>query len=441
MEKGKIVSELNSIDEYFQRVSEEAKEDLKTNKDYFSSLFEAYKGGSSNDLVMYNPATHSSIDGKCLPLALIPNNERQDVTEYKTLAIDLKSLGEFELVLCKMHAGLGSSVKRVDHLAKYTNRETLGSKGTDLFLELDDEAVSLAELQFIQSEKLQCKKLFKSLSIINVVNEETLSEVEKIENKYRSKIRIKPPIKQLKVPTINEKGNLTTERLAPAGHGLVGYSLLLDIFRSPKQKNIISIGNGEDLNSTVDAKISSWMIRNKIPVAMITTTKLERDKKGGQISIEKNGDKSSYTIVEKAQAEKANQLVYFEQLGLRDSDFESLFNTNIVVINTEVLKEKLNLASELNEEKFKKCITPFVIKNTKTQKGEEFIQLEGALGSVMLNLDKYFRTNHNTEIVHFLNLDANERTEFFIPIKKFEDFQFIQKNYAYSKASGRLEKL
>ena len=183
------------------------------------------------------------------------------------------------------------------------------------------------------------------------------------------------------------------------------------------------------------------MVEREIPVVMITTTKLECDKKGGQISKEEKDDKFFYTIVEKAQAEKAHQLDYFEKLGLREGDFEALFNTNIVVINTEALKKEMIQASELDTEKFREIITPFVIKNTKMQNGGAFTQLEGALGSVMLNLDKYFRLNHGRGMLHFLNLSADERSEFFMPIKKFEDFSEITKTHKYSDKTGRLERI
>ena len=70
-------------------------------------------------------------------------------------------------------------------------------------------------------------------------------------------------------------------------------------------------------------------------------------------------------------------------------------------------------------------ITPDVIQNTKTQDGKKYIQLEGALGSVMLNFDKYIRINYNKQAVHFLNLDESERSNFFCPIKTMDDFEKI----------------
>ena len=432
---------LEKINEYFQTFTNESEEDLDVNLTYATSLAKAFRDEKSLDLEMFDPENHSSAEGKCIPFALIPKDGRSDVTNYSDLIAKPHILSDFELVLCKMHAGLGSSVKRKDHLKMMSGREKLGSKGTDLFFEVNGDSISIAELQFHQVRRLKDTNIYREVSILNVVNEETIDEVEKIERAFDESVNILPHIKQFKIPTVDERLELTTQRLAPAGHGLVGYSLLLKIFESEVSKKIISIGNGEDLNSTPDDKITSWMVEREIPVVMITTTKLECDKKGGQISKEEKDDKFFYTIVEKAQAEKAHQLDYFQKLGLREGDFEALFNTNIVVINTEALKKEMIQASELDTEKFREIITPFVIKNTKMQNGGAFTQLEGALGSVMLNLDKYFRLNHGRGMLHFLNLSADERSEFFMPIKKFEDFSEITKTHKYSDKTGRLERI
>ena len=130
-------------------------------------------------------------------------------------------------------------------------------------------------------------------------------------------------------------------------------------------------------------------------------------------------------IVEKAQAEKADQLEYFQELGLRESDNRSLFNTNIVLINKKALKEFFNKYLDVSESEFLEILAPDLIKNKKEQHGKEFIQLEGAIGSTLLNLDKYFRVKFDKDLVHFLNLAPENREKFFLPIKKREDFDGI----------------
>lgn len=426
------------VEDYFSQFSEIDKNVVETNKYYFEGLLSSFREKSTVELRMWQDPNTDTESNCCLPLALISPKDRLSVTEYSSLSLERESLKNYDLVLCKMHAGLGTSVDRADHMKKYTSREKLGSKGTDLFVEIGGRAISLAELQFLQMNKIKSTGLFNSVEMLNMVNRETKKEVEKIQTKYpESAERL---IVQLKVPTIAPDKTLTKNRTAPAGHGLVGFDLLLDVFKNKSKSELITIGNGEDLNSTADERILSWMATNEIPIAMITTTKIECDKKGGQISRCLLDDKHYFTIVERAQAEMADQLEYFEELGLRDSDHSSLFNTNIAVINTKVLKEKFNFLKGMEIEEFKKIITPTVIKNKKNQKGIDYIQLEGALGSVLLNLDRYFRLEHGTGLVHFLNLDPTEREEFFIPIKKFEDFEKLLDKYHYSEITGRFVK-
>lgn len=422
------------VENYFNQFTDIGPDILKTNRYYFDGLLVAYRDGLVSDLRMWEPG--DAIPDSCVPFALIPEKQREYVTQYSALKSDIKVLKSFDLVLCKMHAGLGTSVDRWAHMKKYTSRVQLGSKGTDLFMEVDGATFSLAELQFLQMQRIEESGLFNSVRMLNLVNDETKNEVKQIQKKYSNDALLE----QLKVPTINASGNLTSERLAPAGHGLIGFDLLLDIFKKPARNELITIGNGEDLNSTADQKILSWMAQEEIPIVMITTTKIECDKKGGQISRCTEGDKSYYTIVERAQAEIANQLEYFEELGLRKTDHPALFNTNIAVINTSVLKKRLEQMHEQSLEEFIKLLTPAVIKNTKEQDGNSYIQLEGALGSVLLNLDKFFRLNYDLGLVHFLNLNPEERGEFFIPIKKFSDFEYLRSNYKYDSKTGRFVK-
>lgn len=341
-----------------------------------------------------------------------------------------------------MQAGLGSSVKRFDLIKKVEGREELGSKGTDLYFEIDGSLKSIAEIQLLQAKKLSEKNIFKNIQYKNLVNDETESAVLKTENcvVQTKKFSIGEKYLQKKMPTIDENGQLSIERMAPAGHGFIGVAQIMDTFNSDTKDEIVAIGNGEDLSSSPDIRILNWVIENDIPAVMITTTKTMADKKGGQISIVK-GDVDHVTIVEKAQAETSGQLEYFEKLGLRENDNESLFNTNIVVINKKALKSLFDkFISTMPAAEFLEAFTPDVIKNIKEQDGKKYIQLESALGSVMLNLDKFFRLNYKTPVVSFLNLSPSDRKTFFMPIKKREDYDEIKQKYSVDTESFHLKR-
>ncbi len=408
---------------------------------YFEALYQKYAAKEINseavDLVMNDGKNNSRV----FPLPIVSDEQLNKIIiqDYEKLAApDLTALSEVGLCLCKMQAGLGTSVKRDDLILKYENRTKLGAKGTDLFIEYAGKMLSIAEVQLLQTEAKASKKIYKYLAFYNLVNHETVEAVQNIWNKKHpsldktyheifksNELKEYPMVEQLLMPTVAESGELTLERMAPGGHGFLGFFELLKIFRADTVNNeILAIGNGEDLRSDPDDKLVSWMVKEKLPIMMITTTKLDKDKKGGQLALV-DGDKPYVTIVEKAQAQKADQLEYFEELGLRAGDKRSLFNTNIVLINKQALKAAFDQYLNISEAEFRAIITPDLIKNTKEQDGKKFIQLEGAIGSVMLNLDKYFRQNFGKDLIGFLNLAPESREKFFLPIKTREDFEEI----------------
>lgn len=421
----------NLISDYFNKFTSVDNFSLQANQMYFEALYKSFQDNAGKDIKIHEP--ENEIHSEVIPFAILDPAKLPVIQDYADLSEVSPKLKDYQLNIIKMHAGLGTSVKREEYLKEIKGREKLGSKGTDLFIAIDGKNISIADLQLKQIEILNDSRTFKKVTLQNLVNEETAEEVNKLQSPL-----IKENILQLKVPTIDD-GEISTERLAPAGHAFLGFSLLLDLFQKDDiQDEIVVIGNGEDLNSTPDAKVFSWMVEKNIPICMITTTKLEKDKKGGQISKVVGSVYEYVTIIEKAQAEKAGQLEYFSELGLRPSDHRSLFNTNIVVINKKVLKQRLK-SLDVDKSKFCEIITPDLIKNIKPQDGKQFIQLEGAIGSTILNLDKFFRLQTGEEVVAFLNLDPLARESFFIPLKTMDDFEDLKKRYVYDKATGRFQ--
>lgn len=368
----------------------------------------------------------------------------------------------------KLMAGTGSGIVRVEFLKEIYSRLgkkgpiKIGSKGTDLHAEVEINGeihlLSIAELQILQL--LSQSNQYKQVIFQDVVSVETVDSISNTWNKQNSLLNGKnllqlatekgamrtQPTVQYHIPTVGPDGQLTTERVAPAGHGLFAIEAIDAVLNNKlpiteKNDSLIGvIGNGEDLMSTPSADIVGWMSKEKSPIVMVTTEKTDLDRQGGQIAIGYNLKGQSYvTIVEKAQAESASknghpeQLELFYKLGLRPGDEKAMFNTNMVLINFKVLQPKIRKLSERvgGNEKLMALIAPDLIKNSKKQTDANgnvkvFEQLEGAMGSVILKLDRVYRENFNGEpLVHFLNIDKEERTQFFAPIKSAFDF-FMQ---------------
>lgn len=411
------------------------------NQIYFDMLLEKSTNKNDTRLVLHEPEQNRASNIICIPIATKEDLESIHIEKYEELKNELcPELKDFTYTLIKMQAGLGSSVERMDLIELVENRYELGAKGTDLYFDIHDNPKSVAEIQLFQANKLSQANIYKKIKYINLVNEETENAVNRISEKFSAsdQLEIGKSYFQRRMPTLDESGNLTNERMAPAGHGFIGVATIIETFMNPMESEVIAIGNGEDLGSTPDSKIINWVVENNLPIVMITTTKTEADKKGGQISIVK-GNTDYITIVEKAQAEASGQLEYFEKLGLRDGDAESLFNTNIVVINKKALKEKFNeFIADYTMGEFLSQFYPDVILNSKEQDGKFYTQLESALGSVVLNLDKFFRLNFQTPLVSFLNLNSNDRKTFFMPIKTRDDYDYITHNFRVDHESYRL---
>ena len=428
-----------------------------TNTRYFSALYSKYKNPSSKKILTIGDGVYPTAIATAELMKELP------YVEYETLLKDREThsrhASKTRLWIKKMQGGTGSSITRTTYLSEICGqiqcypkgKIKIGAKGTDLFIEIKDKRyskikkyVSLAELQILQSIVDSLKGLYSEIIFHDVVSVETRDAVNAIwetpclfdpSKTYMEYIKSTKGLMKFKESlqkhqqTIDERGNLSSNRTNPGGHGYVAVDSLMaaytkDGLPGDDPEHLIGVvGNGEDLGSTPDSLIFGWMLENKVPIVMITTDKTELDMKGGQISLVKYSNGIYVTIIEKAQAEKAGQLPLFEALGLREGDKKSFFNTNVALFNYDVLSPMIKkLVNEVGEDEFLKIITPDLIQNVKKQKDKDgverkYTQLEGAMASSLLNLDKFWREHYKRPIVHFVNVGRENRTRFFSPVK------------------------
>lgn len=400
----------------------------------------------------------------------LPYIHYSELISHPTLA---ESAKESALWIRPMQAGTGSTIIRDDYLRKRQNRSDfqLGAKGTDLFVEIEWEGekkeVSLAELQILRAYCDSKRSQFGEIIFQDIVSQETQKAIKQIWDRpslpkpnltYKelfselSNLSYFKEVYQNHLPTLNEHGELTLNRKAPGGHGLFGMQALrsayLDSERPTTEFPLIGVtANGEDLSGLPDPLMVGYMVQNQIPIIMVTTEKTENDVKGGQIAVIPRGQgKAHVTIIEKAQAQNAGQLPLFEEIGLRSEDGMAFFNTNMALFNYQILVPMLkNLVSEIGESEFFNMMAPTLIENWKEQvdsDGEKrrYLQLEGALGSVLLNLDRFWRDHYGRPLVHIINVPREYRTQFFSPIKTAFDYfmQFHSDRFQLDQKSLRL---
>lgn len=437
------------------------------NEDYFELLLEKFRSGQKGlDFEHAHPVSIASEE----LLKELPYVNYEDLKKEGDELFKLAKTAT--LWLKKMQAGVGSSITRTTYLARKNGLDPkkvkLGCKGTDLFAEIDEKDVSIAELQLLQAIHDAEQGSYSKVVMQDVVSEETTCSIRELWKRHcffepkktygevfnSVKLSRFEEICQNHQPTIDVNGKLSTKRTNPGGHALIGISALRACFKEEERpsKDITGligvVGNGEDLGSSPDPLMVGWMIKNRVPVAMITTQKTELDMKGGQIALVRDEKGLVYvTIIEKAQAEQAGKLELFESLGLRPDDRPAFFNTNTAIFNYQALTPLVEeLISKIGEKEFMKAVSPDLIKNAKKQIDSDgvertYLQLEGAMGSVLLNFDKLCRKVTGRKAVHFVNVEKKNRTKFFTPIKTAFDFllQFHSDVFDLNAHSMRLE--
>lgn len=395
----------------------------------------------------------------------------------------LRAAKDTNVTLHPLDAGIGSSVARREYLQQLwalTGRKgelRLGAKGTDLYFDVklpvvtdqktqrERVLVSIMELKWLRAIREADK--YRKTVIRPVVNEESVEAVNDfLESTYlpdRLDQRLNIPKRSHKEATTKHFGieigsfitqadlpnidvatrQLSAERKSPGNHGQVGFMVLEEIMNSDfhgETPRVRALYNGDGTNNAVSAEMVGFTVKENAGIVMVTTTKMGIDLKGGLIGIEKvqsaDGNETKVVqICELAQAKKAGQEDIFYKMGLADDEKgKQYFNTNIALFNEKPLGQFLQtFRARIGEEEFLKIITPDLIENEKIQNGKKFVQLEGALASVLLNLNRYVTNSSvarelwqeisgGSQFLRIVNIDSQRRDRFFTPIKYASDF-------------------
>ena len=359
-----------------------------------------------------------------------------------------------------LDAGLGSTVgieagTKATHLMFRAQLEGYDKNGNESQRTV---SFSITELKFLQLLMDAEEESYGRLILEEVVNQDSLESIQALLEKkclfdflddripesqkrsYRQlfeqmeNVELKPETIVAYMPTIDiQTDRLTVERQAVGGHGYVGTLALeeaISVDLPPGMILIRTIYNGDEVSNTPNGAIVNWMAEEKIPIAMITTTRTGIDKKGGLIGVEVVNGRERPQIYELAQAKAAGEETPFYEVGLDAESQEQEWNTNTVLINYTVLTPFLReLKSIIGEDLFHQIVTPDLIENEKEQNGKRFIQLEGAMGSALLNLNGFVQTandprvgqlmrQHGLErIVYMVHVQQEDRTNFSTPTK------------------------
>ncbi|MFL5815209.1 MAG: UTP--glucose-1-phosphate uridylyltransferase [Bdellovibrionia bacterium] len=451
------------------------------NWSYFFYLYQGRQGGrKTKPLQMYEEGKSTAGKLTAYPVSIAPAElvQHLKMVEYAQLRRSAERYDETAkgaaLWVKKMQAGSGSSMTRKSYLSHRLgiseDQVKIGAKGTDLFVDVKDPrrdsgtiSIPIAEAQILQSIKDHERGEIGEVIFHDIVSSETDEAILKLWEKrslynpnetYDEIMHQTPGLSrsgvtyQSFVPTLDEKGEISFNRKAPAGHALFAVDALRAAYRPelrPKtQKPLVAaISNGEDLSSAPDRFMVGYVVKSKVPIALITTERTPVDLKGGIISLLQDDDGVvSLTVLETAQAKEAGQEKLFASI-------QGIVSTNLTLFNYDVLVPMLTKeVEEIGEDEFLKIISPDLISNVKEQKDSDgvtrkYLQLEGAMGSTIMNLDRYWRRKYGMPLVHIINVDRRSRSDFFSPIKSAFDYfmQFHSDRFSFDSGTMRLKNL
>jgi hypothetical protein len=471
---------------------------------YFSVLIAKYLSDRINPVLGQNgiasallnaearQKTFGMVDGKSV---------MDDITNSETAK-------QVHMRVLELKGGIGTSFNRTATLLRLTGRKTLADKGTDSYFENVPvqgydasgqpkefkENISVAELKLLYYIRLAKQGEFSELEVRELVNAESQEAVNKFwdtvylgdrvddriaANDKRTYRQVFSPEKGIKglhfnpdfivqgvLPVVDAQSGeyLNHEALrSPGGHGAF-VALTMDDNAGNKKDlsapRITVFTNGDGVNNMLPPAVAGWMVKNKAPIVMVTTTKQLLDLKGGLITLLSNTDlpaaireklnrfetlsmeditelqKSLYPyLLELAQAKTAGQQDVFQKMGITLGEKSAqFFNTNVHAQYHNVLDPFLaDLRNILGDEKFYEIIGPDLIVNPKNKKADgkpvSVIQLEGASGSALLAMNRFILTATDPRIkalkekygierlVYFVNFDEQLRSEVFTPEK------------------------
>jgi UTP--glucose-1-phosphate uridylyltransferase len=377
-------------------LSETERESLSQN---LSAYIQKLRLNNSPDLLIWTVcqmiATHFIQHENWIPESEIDALQEGDVLSLDTLPNTLEAIGKSaakQLAVLKLNGGLGTT------MGCSGPKSLIHVNGTDTFLDMISKQMHTLRRQTGHSIPLILLNSFNT-------SDATLSHLSDM------------PFLELfqhEVPRIDtETGkpyvchrdkNL---EWYPPGHGDLYLSLLtsgmLDKLIA-KGIRYLFVSNADNLGATANLKLLGHMHTNGIPFMMEVTPKTMADIKGGTLIRHKN----RVCLLERAQV-SPDFLDTFE-----DINRFTVFNTNSVWINLEVLKKTLQ----------KGPLQLPVIVNPKQVHGTHVIQLEQALGAAIAAF--------SGAIAVTVSRDR------FIPVKATSDLLLLQSDYYTKHQDGRL---
>jgi hypothetical protein len=400
-----------------------------------------------------------------------------------------KAAREVAMRMNLLEGGQGKNLGRAAYVKEVRKRDKLGAKGTDLVFVLEvngkEYLVSIAEIKMLRLIKEAQSNEYKGIilePIVSVGDEPSRPSYEELfAQPYLQDIIDGQETPRAYSDVLRELGisirwheavpypyiEIGTTRPvvgdASGSHGEWGFQFFREILQNPtpNRPTIRAFYNGDNTNAMPDRYIVGWMHDQSVPLVMLSTRRTNNDAKGGIMGVVKLSDGIAVPkMQELATAKTNNQAELFEQIGLNRTTQsatgevgQQAFNTNTLLINDSLMSDILKeLADIVGNEALYEIVAPDVISGTKkwAKTAREYTQIEGPIGTCLVNLNAFFLTIDTNEaytqeqkdaiksilksrkIDRLLKIVDVPRT-FFTPVKYAVDFWIQSCTNYYSK--------
>ena len=366
----------------------------------------------------------------CLPTSFISKEERAQIAhEVDGAAIEANEryaqIARSTVVdNYDLNAGLGSSLGMQRYYANLLRQlglpedTPLGTKGSSLGYPGPDGRIYTGA-QIKANRILKEAGRLGQINICTVVNEDSdpvmravyegraaLGDIDKTYTQLfdeAGNIGFGEWLHQGKIPTLDANKKITREHMAPGSHGHAGVMLMQHIRHTkPRTEYDVSIMyNGDGASNFVTPNQIGYTAAEAAMV-LYSKRKSKRDKKGGFTTVYQLPSGIWVPgIMELAQAKEADQEEFFYDTGIRDNNVpqelaanhhlgEQGFNTNNASFNNNFLHKFFNaIVKKRGEAYFNRFAAPELMLNKKVdgKTGEMYYQMEGALASLMFNMN------------------------------------------------------
>ncbi len=393
--------------------------------------------------------------GGMIPTAVLTEEQLRDGHFYKVSLNLPAEPQENTVIYMPLLGGVATSMGMTDSFYEYVGgvigrKIEKGTKGTDVFFKMTENGketfVNPLEMNLLRlMDDLKNRRVGKvvfqpmlnedSVKAVNALFNDTIFAPDRVSAdpsaprrtwrevlNHTKGFEFGAPLMQGMIKVYSLKDRDYTNRFrAPGGHGFLGHTILMAMATGALREGAVVTSNGDGANN-MPVSVAAQMENMGSPIVLMTNIKKPKlDLKVGLLGVE-GGAPGSREIAAVKEMTGAGAMRFFEEVGTRSGDLPQVFLNNNILFNTRVLAPIMRDLYELvGPEKLNEKLFEGVILNKKKKidghSEEDVFQVELAISTMLLNLNRYWITNsgkniadlrkkyHRDHLIDFINLE------------------------------------